>query len=91
MHLATVIFALTYVLVSLGENSRESWIARRRLCWARADGDDRFAHARGGAASSVGQMRREYAWFSKYVLGVDVPEPKPEKDTEKRPDEKPAN
>ncbi|HXG94302.1 MAG TPA: S9 family peptidase [Blastocatellia bacterium] len=35
------------------------------------------------------KMRREYAWFSKYVLGVEVPEPKPEKD-EKKSDEKPS-
>ena len=35
------------------------------------------------------KMRREYAWFSKYVLGVEVPEPKPAKD-EKKADEKPA-
>ncbi|HWP44372.1 MAG TPA: S9 family peptidase [Blastocatellia bacterium] len=25
------------------------------------------------------KMRREYAWFSKHVLGVDAPEPKPER------------
>ena len=39
------------------------------------------------------KMRREYAWFSKYVLGVEVPEPKPEKDDkgEKKPDEKPSS
>lgn len=35
------------------------------------------------------KMRREYAWFSKYVLGIEVPEPKPIKD-ERKPDEKPA-
>ena len=35
------------------------------------------------------KMRREYAWFSKYVLGVEVPEPKPAKD-EKKPEEKPS-
>jgi dipeptidyl aminopeptidase/acylaminoacyl peptidase len=33
------------------------------------------------------KMRREYAWFSKYVLGVDVPEPAKD---EKKADEKPA-
>ncbi len=31
------------------------------------------------------KMRREYAWFSKYVLGVEVPEPKSEKKTEEKP------
>jgi len=36
------------------------------------------------------KMRREYAWFSKYVLGVEVPESKPAKE-EKKADEKPAN
>ncbi len=35
------------------------------------------------------KMRREYAWFSKYVLGVEVPEPKPAKD-EKKAEEKPS-
>lgn len=35
------------------------------------------------------KMRREYAWFSKYVLGVEVPEPKPAKD-EKKSEEKPS-
>lgn len=35
------------------------------------------------------KMRREYAWFSKHVLGVEVAEPKPEKGEEK-PAEKPA-
>jgi dipeptidyl aminopeptidase/acylaminoacyl peptidase len=35
------------------------------------------------------KMRREYAWFSKYVLGVEIPEPKPAKD-EKKADEKPS-
>jgi len=35
------------------------------------------------------KMRREYAWFSKYVLGVEVPEPKPLKD-EKKAEEKPS-
>jgi dipeptidyl aminopeptidase/acylaminoacyl peptidase len=35
------------------------------------------------------KMRREYAWFSKYVLGVDVPESAPQ--NEKKPDEKPSN
>ena len=35
------------------------------------------------------KMRREYAWFSKYVLGVEVPEPKPVKE-EKKPEEKPS-
>jgi len=35
------------------------------------------------------KMRREYAWFSKYVLGIEVAEPKPPKD-EKKPEEKPS-
>jgi dipeptidyl aminopeptidase/acylaminoacyl peptidase len=35
------------------------------------------------------KMRREYAWFSKYVLGVEVPEARPIKD-ERKPEEKPA-
>jgi dipeptidyl aminopeptidase/acylaminoacyl peptidase len=35
------------------------------------------------------KMRREYAWFSKYVLGVEIPESRPVKD-ERKPDEKPA-
>jgi dipeptidyl aminopeptidase/acylaminoacyl peptidase len=39
------------------------------------------------------KMRREYAWFSKYVLGVEVPEPKPVKDDkgEKKPEDKPSS
>lgn len=38
------------------------------------------------------KMRREYAWFSKHVLGVDVAESHPQSDKgEKKPDEKPAN
>jgi dipeptidyl aminopeptidase/acylaminoacyl peptidase len=39
------------------------------------------------------KMRREYAWFSKYVLGIEVPEPKPAKDDkgEKKPDDKPSS
>ena len=35
------------------------------------------------------KMRREYAWHSKYVLGVEVKEPAPAKD-EKKPEEKPS-
>ncbi len=35
------------------------------------------------------KMRREYAWFSKYVLGIEAPEPKPAKE-DKRADEKPS-
>ncbi|HSO75344.1 MAG TPA: S9 family peptidase [Blastocatellia bacterium] len=35
------------------------------------------------------KMRREYAWFSKHVLGVEVPEARPVKE-EKKPEEKPA-
>lgn len=35
------------------------------------------------------KMRREYAWFSKYVLGVEVPDPKPAKE-EKKSEEKPS-
>ena len=31
------------------------------------------------------KMRREYAWFSKYVLGVEVPEPRSEKKAEDKP------
>lgn len=37
------------------------------------------------------KMRREYAWFSKYVLGVEVPDPKPAKEPEKKGEEKPAS
>ena len=38
------------------------------------------------------KMRREYAWFSKYVLGVEIPEPGTQNDRgEKKPEEKPAN
>jgi hypothetical protein len=36
-------------------------------------------------------MRREYAWFSRHVLGVEVPEPKPAKEPEKKGEEKPAS
>ncbi len=35
------------------------------------------------------KMRREYAWHSKYVLGIQEPEPRPAKD-EKKPEEKPS-
>ncbi|HLG13008.1 MAG TPA: S9 family peptidase [Blastocatellia bacterium] len=35
------------------------------------------------------KMRREYAWFSRHVLGIEVPEPKPDKD-EKKSEEKPS-
>jgi len=35
------------------------------------------------------KMRREYAWFSKYVLGVEVPEPHPAK--KENADEKPSS
>jgi dipeptidyl aminopeptidase/acylaminoacyl peptidase len=35
------------------------------------------------------KMRREYAWHSKYVLGIDVPEPVPAKE-EKKSEEKPS-
>jgi dipeptidyl aminopeptidase/acylaminoacyl peptidase len=31
------------------------------------------------------KMRREYAWFSKYVLGVEEPATKPEKKPEEKP------
>jgi dipeptidyl aminopeptidase/acylaminoacyl peptidase len=31
------------------------------------------------------KMRREYAWFSKYVLGVEEPAPKPEKKVDEKP------
>jgi dipeptidyl aminopeptidase/acylaminoacyl peptidase len=39
------------------------------------------------------KMRREYAWFSKYVLGIEVPEPAPAKDDkgEKKPEDKPSS
>jgi dipeptidyl aminopeptidase/acylaminoacyl peptidase len=38
------------------------------------------------------KMRREYAWFSKHVLGVDVPESAPRSDPgQKKAEEKPAN
>jgi dipeptidyl aminopeptidase/acylaminoacyl peptidase len=36
------------------------------------------------------KMRREYAWFSKYVLGVEVPEPKTDKE-DKKSDERPSS
>ena len=31
------------------------------------------------------KMRREYGWFSKYVLGIEEPESKPEKKAEEKP------
>jgi dipeptidyl aminopeptidase/acylaminoacyl peptidase len=38
------------------------------------------------------KMRREYAWFSRHVLGVEAPEAAPKSDKgQKKPDEKPAN
>lgn len=38
------------------------------------------------------KMRREYAWFSKYVLGVEIPESVLQNDKgEKKADDKPAN
>lgn len=38
------------------------------------------------------KMRREYAWFSKYVLGVEEPDSSSRSDkSEKKPDEKPSN
>ena len=38
------------------------------------------------------KMRREYAWFSRYVLGIDVPEPATlPAGGDKKPEEKPAN
>ena len=36
------------------------------------------------------KMRREYAWCSKYVLGVAVPEPAPINNDKPKPDEKPS-
>ena len=37
------------------------------------------------------KMRREYAWFSKHVLGIEEPAPRTEKvNTERRPEEKPS-
>jgi dipeptidyl aminopeptidase/acylaminoacyl peptidase len=37
----------------------------------------------------IDKMRREYAWFSKHVLGVEVADPKPAKD-DKKPIERPS-
>ncbi|MFY9553839.1 MAG: hypothetical protein WAV20_14395 [Blastocatellia bacterium] len=39
------------------------------------------------------KQRREYGWFSKYVLGIEVPEPRPiviDK-SEKKPEDKPSH
>jgi len=36
------------------------------------------------------KMRREYSWCSKYVLGVEVPEPAPANNDKPKPDEKPS-
>jgi len=36
------------------------------------------------------KMRREYSWCSKYVLGVEVPEPAPASNDKPKPDEKPS-
>jgi dipeptidyl aminopeptidase/acylaminoacyl peptidase len=49
----------------------------------------REPHGLGEPRHRLDKMRREYAWFSKYVLGVEVPEPKPSKE-EKKPEEKPS-
>ena len=37
------------------------------------------------------KMRREYAWFSKYVLGIEITESPATDKVEKKADEKPAN
>jgi dipeptidyl aminopeptidase/acylaminoacyl peptidase len=47
----------------------------------------REPHGLGEPRHQLDKMRREYAWFSKYVLGID--EPPPEKE-EKKPAEKPV-
>ncbi|MEK6286527.1 MAG: prolyl oligopeptidase family serine peptidase [Acidobacteriota bacterium] len=49
----------------------------------------REPHGLGEPRHRLDKMRREYAWFSRYVLGVEVPEPKPAKD-EKKSEEKPS-
>lgn len=36
------------------------------------------------------KMRREYSWCSKYVLGVEVPEPAPANNDKPKPDEEPS-
>lgn len=36
------------------------------------------------------KMRREYAWFSKHVLGIEVPAPAPATDSERKPEERPS-
>jgi dipeptidyl aminopeptidase/acylaminoacyl peptidase len=50
----------------------------------------REPHGLGEPRHRLDKMRREYAWFSKYVLGVEVPESKPAKEPEKKPEEKPS-
>jgi dipeptidyl aminopeptidase/acylaminoacyl peptidase len=37
------------------------------------------------------KMRREYAWFSKYVLGVEAKEPAKDDKAEKKPEDKPSS
>lgn len=43
----------------------------------------REPHGIGEPRHRLDKIRREYAWFSKWVLGVEVPEPKPEKEDKK--------
>jgi dipeptidyl aminopeptidase/acylaminoacyl peptidase len=45
----------------------------------------REPHGLGEPRHQLDKMRREYAWFSKYVIGVEIPEPKPSPE-EKRPE-----
>ncbi|HYP54187.1 MAG TPA: S9 family peptidase, partial [Pyrinomonadaceae bacterium] len=47
----------------------------------------RQAHSLQEPRHQLDKMRREYAWFSKYVLGVEVPEPA-KKEDDKKPDDK---
>lgn len=49
----------------------------------------REPHGLGEPRHRLDKMRREYAWFSRYVLGVEVPETKPSKE-EKKSEEKPS-
>ena len=51
----------------------------------------REPHGLGEPRHRLDKMRREYAWFSKYVLGVEVLEPRPAKESEKKGEEKPAS
>lgn len=49
----------------------------------------REPHGLGEPRHRLDKMRREYAWCSKYVLGVEVPEQAAAKDDTRKPDEKP--